>query len=265
MGLGKGSSIRQLLPEEAIKLVRLMLSEPEQRISLPEKVPYPNPKQPMLNIDGTPAEHMEIHFRPILGLHDLWYEDMLNFHIARVFDDENSSFVNCLRPLLENMSWGNLEYASSMFPWGYTAATSDFVLAFNNGSFRDTVFVLELKRERVDDYAFIQTSLYVPWVVQVLAQSATPPPPRMKVIPVVVGLDLRDNVAAPQAYQYTTHFNSGVEVMVDVSAPRFLRYEAEQIYSCLENRSQYCSDIMYTDESERLRSIDWRPPPGAVT
>lgn len=263
MGPGKGSSIRQLLPEEAIKLVRLMLSEPGQRISFPEKRPYPNKRMPLLNEDGSPAEHLRVHFRPRAGQHKLAYEDSLNFHIARVFDDINSSFVRTLKSVLGDTPWDHLEYVSSMFPWGYTAGTSDFVFAFHNGKQRYLIAVMELKKDVVDDDAFLQVSLYVPWVVQVLSQFSSPPPSELTVVPVVIGADARRNVVRPRAYDFAAQFNSGVKVNVSVTSTKFLRYQSIDVYA--HGHNHYARDIEYADESSRLKEIEWRSPKGVVT
>jgi len=263
MGPGKGSSIRQLMPEEAVKIARLMLNEPEQRMSVPAKALYPNQIQAMTNEDGSPAEHLKIHYKQRTGKHELWHEDSLNFHIARVFDNQSSSFCGTLRHALGGIPWDQLEYASSMFPWGYTAGTSDFVLAFHNGDFRYSIVVMELKKGIADDDAFLQASLYVPWCVQVLTQFAAVPPPEIRVLPVVIGRGLKSDVVKPSSYAYRAIFNSGVSVNVAVDSPRFFRYQPVDIYE--HSGSHYARDIDYLDESQGLGQISWSPPPGMVT
>ena len=262
MGKGKGSSIRHLMPEEVVKLTRLMLAEPGQRITYPTKVNYPHQKLAMTNEDGTPATDLKIHFHSRTNQHELWYEDSLNFHISRVFDDIQSSFVQTLKAAINEPGWDNLEYVSSMFPWGYTAGTADFVLAFRDKNGRYKIVILELKKGLVTDDALLQVSLYVPWVVQVLTQFAEPTPKEISVFPIVIGLNLRGTIASPQAYQYTANFNSGVKVLTHVESPKFLRYETKNAYQ--QGDIYYAKDIDYLDESNRLRPIAWLPPRGVV-
>jgi hypothetical protein len=99
MGRGKGSSIRQLLREEAVKLVRLFLSEPDQRISFPPKVPYPNPPSTIRNEDNSPADMLEVQLRPRAG-DIVTNELMLNFHISSHIDQRGSSIQTALKSFL---------------------------------------------------------------------------------------------------------------------------------------------------------------------
>lgn len=262
MGKGKGSSIRQLLPEEVVKLTRLMVAEPEQRIVFPQKANYPNPKLPMTNKDGTPATDLKIHFHSKTKRHELWNEDSLNFHIARVFDDAGSSFVKTLSRAINEPKWSNLEYASSMFPWGYTASTADFVMAFRNEKGRKKIVILEFKKGPVEDTAMLQVSLYVPWVVQVLTQYAETTTDELSVFPVAIGIGLKGTVVTPKKYQYAANFNSGAKVSVSVESPKFFRYETNGVYG--QGPMYYTKDLNYFDESSKLKSIAWTPPKGCA-
>lgn len=141
MGAGKGSSVRQLLPEEAVKITRMMLSEPGQKISFPQKVDYKFEKKEILNEDGTKVTDLEL--RPVNQTTKIVaQEHMLNFDIARSIDNPGSSFV---KELGNEFDISEMEYVSSEFPWGYTAGESDFIVAFKNKTGRYKVFVMEFK------------------------------------------------------------------------------------------------------------------------
>jgi len=156
MGAGKGSSVRQLLPEEAVKITRMMLSEAGQKISFPQKVDYKFEKKEILNEDGTKVTDLEL--RPVNRLIKIVaQEHMLNFDIACSIDDRNSSFV---KQLGNEFDIGEMEYVSSEFPWGYTAGESDFIVVFKNNTGRYKVFIMEFKRDWIDDATMIQVSLY---------------------------------------------------------------------------------------------------------
>lgn len=258
MGRGKGSSIRQLLPEEAVKLTRLMVSEPNQRLVFPPVIPYPNPKEPVVNNDSTPVEDVEIDRRPQAG-DCIKYELMLNFHIARTLDQSGSS----IRDTLSKHCSGALEYISSEFPWGYTAGESDFVCVFSENGQRRHIFVMEFKRDHVDDAAIIEASLYVPWVVQILSQFADPAPKKLTVIPVVIGRRIAEGICMPALYNYKAHFMSGVQVDVEVEHPIILTYEPINIYR--QNETWRARDIVYNDQSQHVLLINWKPPIGTVT
>jgi hypothetical protein len=260
MGAGKGSSIRQLLPEEAVKITRLMLTEPGQHVSFPKKKKYPNPKMATMNPDGkTPAEYMEIKKRSRSG--DMLVKELeLNYHIAKTIDDPNSNIRKALGRVFDNK---NLEYFSSEFPWGYTAGESDFICSFANRDGRYKIIVMEFKRDWVDDDTAIQVSLYVPWVVQIMSQFAVPTPTSMEIVPVFIGRRIAEGTCRPKEYAYRGSFNSGVKVDVTVASPICIEYVPDAINEV--KGVSYATDIEYLDRSRGLRKIDWRPPIGLVT
>jgi hypothetical protein len=124
---------------------------------------------------------------------------------------------------------------------------------------------MEFKRDWVGDEAVIQTSLYVPWVVQILTQFASPSPPRLQVVPVFIGRRLDLDACRPKPYNYKASFNSGVNVDVEVSSPIYIEYCP--IDTTLFGSKDYARDISYLDKSRLLanREIDWKPPKGTVT
>jgi len=261
MGPGKGSSIRQLLPEEAIKLTRLFLTEPGQKISFPKKIQYPNPKQTIINEDGTPASHLEVNIRPTAG--DMVRNElMINFHLSCTIDQANSSIQKALG---KHFNQNDLEYFSSEFPWGYTAGTSDFVCSFAKNGKRYKIIVMEIKKDKADDGAVIQTSLYVPWIVQVFSQFADPQPQNLEVVPVFIGRRLDPRTCIPSPYTYKVKFNFGGVVNVSVTSPIYIEYKPVDI--CKVNNTYYAKDIIYTNKSSLLknRQINWKPPVGTVT
>jgi len=115
MGPGKGSSIRHLLPEEAIKMARLLVQEPGQHIGTPS--PYqlmlgsPLAHENGLPIDELPTDHGGAVER----------EDELYYLITRQLFTKNSplrtSLVSHLPP---GITWNHIEYASSAFPCSAT-------------------------------------------------------------------------------------------------------------------------------------------------
>ena len=262
MGQGKGSSVRELLPEEALKLTRLFISEPGQRISRPSKRAYPNQVSQILNLDGTPVNHLELDFRPRAGSY-VRKELMLNFDVANTIDRRGSSIQLALGT---NFVHADLDYFSSEFPWGYTAGTSDFVCSFSKETGRYRIIVIEFKKGKVDDDAVIQTSLYVPWVTQVLTQFAKPRIEEIEVVPVFIGRKLDSSTCVPKPYSYKPKFVSGASPRVQVKMPIYIEYEPQGIYRN-NNGTYYARSIKYADRSASLvgRQIVWTPPSGTVT
>ncbi|HXG42339.1 MAG TPA: hypothetical protein VNL95_06395 [Dehalococcoidia bacterium] len=261
MGRGKGSSVRQLLPEEAVKLARLLRSEPGQQIAKAIKQPYPNQRLRILNKGNTPVEHLLLKRQgsPALKLVD--DELMLNFHVARTIDAPGSSFRAALRDAFDGME---IEYVSSEFPWGYTGGTADLVCALACGGRRRRIVIAEMKKDAVSNDAVIQVSLYVRWVVQCLAQFADPPCGELEVVPVVVGRWLDEDLCRPDTYSYTARFLSGATVGVRVWPLEILVYEPKDVYHHTSG-ALYAKDILYRNESRKVPLISWQPPAGVAT
>lgn len=270
---GKGSSIRQLAPEEAVKLTRLLRTEPGQvPPSRNPRVPYSGTKDPMLNDDGTDATHPLIttltrRGRPpkVRNEYDLcqW--------MARMFDNPNSSLVQALGL---GSDLGNLEYASVLYPWGYTAGEADFIMCFSDGARRYRIIVVEAKTANVSDAfpprgAILQVSMYVPWVIQRLMSYCHKLPDCLEVVPVTVGHDLRGGrgyrVAAPDAYDDVYHLVGGRTLDVHVSGTRFLQYHAVNPY-LVHGDTWRCERVDFSDQSGRISNrIQWIPFHGVAT
>lgn len=256
MGPGKGSSIRQLLPHEAVKLAGLFATEPGQSQLAAGAVPYPNPRLQVVNDDNTPVEHLEIERRPQAG-DIVKLELMLNFHLAQVMDRVGGSFAAAI-----GLNPDRVIYASSEFPWGYTACNADFVLVERLTDQEWRIAVVEFKRDAIDDMAVIQASLYVPWVVQTIVQFANPPPTDIRVIPVVVGQRVHANVCSPDSYGYHDQFLSGVGVDVVVERPTLVTY-APVAYQA--GPLWRAADLQYHKLAGAIPAINWKPDTGAVT
>lgn len=259
MGAGKGSSVRQLLSEEAIKLTRMMITEPGQRIAYPIRVPYGQPREPVLNSNGTNATDFELReMNNTVSI--VAQEHMINFEIARTIDRAGSSIVAALGP---DFVLDNIEYLSSEFPWGYTAGEADFVVSLAGEAGRYRLFVMEFKRDWLDDDAVIQVSLYTRWVVQVMTQFASPPVTELEVVPVLVGRRIRGGTRRPASFNFNASYNSGARVTVRVQSPRCIVYEPRNIFE--RSGKTYASTLNFLDLSAQLPQIAWIPPAGVVT
>jgi len=268
MGAGKGSSIRQLLPEEAVKLVRLLLTEPEQSIGMPH-----NNSDPV----GAPLAHQDgnsIDFLPLAENGDLFREDELYFLLAKQALEPNSEFRSALfQDMPEGMSWEHLEYVSSTFPWGYTAGAADFILIFRMPppAGRCFIVIVECKRGRAHDEAIRQVLLYAERVVQVAflsAPSEAYSDTEITVLPIVIAAgakrprNMDRRVAIPETYHESARYMERNEVRYQVLPTKFLTYATHYVTG---ERLKHYSDINLLQLAEDRRGrMSWVPPFGAV-
>jgi len=260
MGRGKGSSIRALLPEEAVKLTELLLSEPAQGIIPPPGQPYqPLVPSQIANSDGTPVTCPKINRRPRAG-DIVKIELSLNLDLAATITDPASPIRAALGARL---SRGQLEYFSSEFPWGYTGDEADFVIALRNRQYRYRLLIIEFKRDKIGPDAIVQVLLYVWWVAQICTQFAIPRPAEIEVVPIVIGRRIGDGVARPLDYSYHVDLLGSFRLEVKVRSPRILTYTPVQTFDA--GQTSYAQGIRYDDVSHQIPSISWQPPKGIGT
>lgn len=257
MGAGKGSSIRHLLPEEAVKLTRLFITEPSQVIISPGASAYRPCVQSVIdNDDGTPSIYPRL-----LNRNTLEHEVHLNLHIARTIDMPGSSIQRALGNVFSSAI---MDYWGSEFPWGYTGDYCDFVcrLRINDDSCRLLIF--EFKRGDIDDDALVEAMLYTRWVVQVCSQFADPPITKVEVVPILIG---RRNIleAIPSPFQYSAKYLFGPPKTVYVRSPEVIVYRPVGVFKNKKSGKYYAHHLEYINVSRNLQQVDWQPPNGVAT
>lgn len=276
MGRGKGSSIRQLLPEEAEKLADLLETTPDQTRVAVESVEVEN-RDAITNPDGTELEQV------------LWRNDgtkdrpwevaqelMLHTATSLQLHNRESSLYECLEvlPGLQNI-WNEslyLEYASSEVPWGYTGSTSDYALVFKRKeeSKERHVVAIEFKKGKISDSDILQVWVYMPWLAQVFGQHLDEPGGNvsLSLIPVVVGTRFNGGreygvEAIPEGYEDEQTYNSGVSVHMDVQEPTFWRYEPAMEKEPEEG--PFRSPVAFSTMEHEFPRIEYSPPVGTAT
>lgn len=171
MGAGKGSSVRILLPEEALRILRLLANFPGQEIIDQPSCLNPQHAQPLpiSNPDGSPIEEMvfvKSGGKVLIGLHDM---------LETAFSLQVRDPCSKVRVLLDKrLSSSDLycEYVSPEYPIGYTGNEIDYVLVYRSKSnpAQRHVVIVEFKR----DFGEVQSGVfqlwfYIPWVVQVFS------------------------------------------------------------------------------------------------
>jgi hypothetical protein len=257
MGAGKGSSIRHLLPEEAVKLTRLFVTEPSQAIIIPQTSPYRPAVQPTVeNDDGTPSIYPRL-----LNQNILQHEVHLNLHIARTIDSPGSSIQRALGNLFSSAI---VDYWGSEFPWGYTGDFCDFVCRLRINDRRYRLLIFEFKRGKIDDDALVEAMLYTRWVVQVCSQFTEPPATEVEVAPIIIG-SRNALKAIPAPFQYTAQYLVGPAKRVYVLSPEVIEYRPVGIFQNSASGKYYARDLEYVNVSKNLRQVAWQPPSGVAT
>lgn len=271
MGPGKGSSIRHLLPEEAIKILRLLLSEPGQIVGT-----HTGRVHPICPALAHPSGY-SIDLLPMINRQKVAREDELYHLITLQLQTPGSPFRLAIDPHLPaGITWDHLEYASSTFPWGYTAGTADYVLSFRNNDGRKFIIIVECKSGTTHDEGVVQVMLYVDRVLQVMFFAAPPSAvPRgdnpVEILPVVVAQGARrprgvnPRVAIPNDYRLTRAYWGGVTVTANVKSPVFLRYLSPPSPPELPPDLKPLADFGFLPlESQQMCNINWVPDTGAV-
>nr|AAQ72368.1 TspRI endonuclease [Thermus sp. R] len=275
MGAGKGSSVRQLLPEEALRIYKLLLTESDQRLkSLSSPSGLPTGHIPILNPDGTPLECVlttedSSKVREEISIHTALSKEVNNPHSCLY-----KRLIPKTVPGLQNL-WQThyLEYVSSEFPWGYTGSTSDYVLVFRprDGSPVRHAVVIEFKRDEVGIAEVMQAWLYMPWVAQLLGMhlgNLVGQPGRLVEVhltPVLVGARLvgrgqnRIHVL-PRGYDRTVTYYNGAKVRHVVNPPVFWEYSLKPCGS-----SQNRAEVRFSPIHLNIKTINYIPPIGTST
>jgi len=271
MGKGKGSTVRHLLPEEARKILRLLLLEPDQHLS-PPGIVTPHRSIALTHPDSRPVTDL-----PLARMGQLASEDELYFALAVQLRTRSSPLAQSLSGSFPpGLTWDNLEYMSPIFPWGYTASAADFVVVLRGERGRSLVFIIECKRDAAHDEAVLQALLYVERVVQVVSLSpdpgvVLPAGETLAVHPIVIAQGRRTprgphpEVAIPVRYDFRRTYSTGTSISVSVGETRFLVYDSPT--STTTDRGPYCDSagLSVSDLTSNYRaSIGWQPPIGAV-
>lgn len=271
MGLGKGSSIRHLLPEEAIKLTRLLMAEPGQVQGSKSRF-SDQPGPPLAHASGESIDLLPTDWKGVVNR-----EDELYYLITRQLFVPNSHFRTAIEAHFPpDVAWDHLEYASSTFPWGYTGNTADYILIFRNDAGRRFIVILECKRGRAHDETVLQVALYSERVFQVAMMGAPASAiPRgenkVEILPVVMAQGAatprisNPRIGIPEPYDFQRSYFSGPIVKAHVRSPIFLSYVAPPSApgqsAILRPADGFTFQVL---PKTRIGMIRWQPDVGAV-
>ncbi len=273
MGAGKGSSIRQLLPEEAIRVFGQLLTENPQREIPIEGVQSAPPLRPILNPDGSPLRCLMWK----RGQNEVAEEISLHTAMSLLVNDPSSWLYELLEASVPGLRglWDNfyLEYASSEFPWGYTGSTSDYVLVFRprTGAPKRHVVVFEFKMGGLDTSNVAQAWVYMPWIGQLFGMhlgSLGEGEAVVHLTPILIGSGLaRDRRGhekircLPESYTRKVRYYNGAAVVHHVNEPLLWKYVAVPGDGCPDGRSSVQFHLL----QPAIRRVSYVPTVGTST
>lgn len=277
MGDGKGSSVRQLLPEEAIGLYGLLLTEPGQKV---KKLSVP-PRLPSIAVRNEDGTDLICILRDGNNPDIVKEEISLHTVVSLEVNNPKSQLYELIRRTIPGLGdlWEThyLEYASSEFPWGYTGSTSDYVLVFRPRSGKPIrrAVVIEFKRDSIGINELAQAWLYMPWVAQLLgmhlAELAGKPDEVAEVhlTPVLVGKRLvnsRQNQirGLPKGYDRTVKYYNGATVRHVVTQPIFWKYTFKECGKCAHSQNHRAL-VEFSHISPNLPEVSYIPSIGTST
>ena len=246
---GKGSSARELLPEEAIKLTRLLISENNQKIEINKK----NIEELILEktipdfISGQ-KDKVKLKKGSTTEIFSEYYlNSYMSSNIEKIFD------------LIEDLNddLNDIEYISSFYPWGYTGSEFDFVISIKKEEKRKKIVIMEFKTGIINDNydgAILQLSLYIPWCIQRLIHNSENLDDIIEVIPVVVGnrLPKKKECKRPEEYNDVYRINDK-EYNVKVKELKYLEYKLDEIEKI--NEHNFAKKIIFEDKSNTIREV----------
>jgi uncharacterized protein (DUF983 family) len=271
MGPGKGSTIRTLLPEEAVKIAYMLATEDSQAIEHPTVQQYPGSTGGQItDYNGKPVELLRAVRSEGRRRWELEHEFHLNLYFAMNIDNPSSSVQHVLRIPLGEVDWWTTE-----FPWGYTGDTADFSLTlWDDHRGRYAIYLFEFKKGDVDKKSLAEVLLYVPWVAQVLVNQVTYSN-AVEVYPILVGVDCKlryvpDGYSLDFNYAHIPALNTPVKSLrIEVKPPIVLKYDIKNCEDILKDRARDGKEVCYTRDLELtkvdVRTRPFKPPPVTYT
>jgi hypothetical protein len=270
-GEGSGSSIRHLMPEEAVKLTRLLVEasetlspyEPESYtpVERDDKADYRGSEVvlPLTHETGVPIHNPRIEYNDDELQSRSWWEvygeKFLHLYMSWA-TGRDSQFMRQMGgfagfEIEEALS--NLEFYGIEFPWGFANDQADFVCTFSEGDERSHIIVVENKMGRVNKKAIVELMLYIPWVARTLGRYARPTPEELTVTPVMVGAGTKRTFRLTNAYEFEiSSISARCSIDVHVEDSRFLRYRPDMDTRFTLDGKEYTEDLIFDDESSEL-------------
>ena len=270
-GEGSGSSIRHLMPEEAVELSQLlveaseMLSSYESEAYTPverdDKADYRGSKTvlPLTHETGVPIHNPRIEYNNDELQSRSWWEvygeKFLHLYMswATGQDTQFMRLMGDFTGLETQEALSNLEFYAIEFPWGFANDQADFVCTFSEGGKRSHIIVIENKMGRVNKESIVELMLYVPWVARTLGRYARPTPEELTISPVMVGAGAKRTFCLTNPYEFEiSSIPNRSTIDVHVEGSRFLKYRPDSETRFTLAGKEYTEKLFFDDESSEL-------------
>lgn len=217
-GAGRERSVNPVLPEEAVKLRRLLArAEHDSKTRIvprPPAEPVPSPVKPI-------SEYLDLQNRlPIDKRGDTYlytdegsliYETILEFWIIQELSKDPARITN----QLVNLQGETVEWFSNQVLFGIGGEKSDvLVLTRNDEGLRTRAIVIELKKDAINNDTLSQVKVYAYWIAQlVTAQARTTRP--FTITPVAIGHRVARNAQPFASFSFSIPYDQPLEVRVE--------------------------------------------------
>lgn len=270
-GEGSGSSIRHLMPEEAVELARLLVeasktlspyeSDTYTPVERNDKTDYPGSETvlPLMHETGVPIHNPRIEYNDDEIQSRSWWEvygeKFLHLYMSWAAN-RDTQFMHSLGDFAGfeiEEALSNLEFYGIEFPWGFANDQADFVCTFSAGGERSHIIVVENKMGRVNKKAIVELMLYVPWVARTLGRYAKPAPEEITISPIMVGAGTKRTFRLTNPYDFEiSSISDPGTIDVQVDGSRFLRYRPDPETRFTLGGKEYTEDLIFDDRSSEL-------------
>lgn len=245
-GAGRERSVNPILPEEAVKLQRLLQRVHQQQRNAPIPTQIGVSPTNVHGMQGIISIFDYLDFRrqyplkrgnQLVSGHlydmqgELVYETVLEFWIIRELVQHPVALLQTFDiPQSETLEW----FANQIL-FGIGGEKSDtLILMRNTEGKRCRAVVIELKKGTIDQEACEQVKRYAYWIAQLVTANAEASNPFV-ITPIVIGFRKSQNLQLFSSYhfyiQYQTHSQR-----IQVEAPRIYRYEVDTTRNTLHLR-----------------------------
>lgn len=227
-GAGRERSVNPILPEEAVKLRRLLErvenTQANQRIPSPPQIATPTPKRLIkeyLNFQ----RQIQIARRGTTHLYTgdgaLLYETILEFWLIQELSQRPDSVLQ----RLDVAQGETVEWFSNQVLFGIGGEKSDvLILTRNADGLRCRAIVVELKKDSVNNDTLNQVRAYAYWIAQlVTAQVETSRP--FTITPVAIGHRVARNAQPFAPFSFVIPYSHPLEVQAE--SPRVYTYTVD--------------------------------------
>jgi len=255
MGAGKGSTTRQILPEEAAMLTRWLRDEARGDVDYPARRNYSTPSDQLEPL----SDHNDAHHDGMYMVGDsgkLAKELYLNIYFAQ--NAERKSAFQREIPDVYNIE--DVEHFSTEYPIGAAGDEVDFVVSFKDDQKdRYRINLFEFKKGKINNRCLGEMMLYIPWITQSFSQFPKPEITEVEVVPILVGYGKTERgkyaLRRTEQYSFTETYVSGNKVETTVTPSRVLLYDTKNIAT--KNGDKYAQNLEFEEVSGDCEKVNW--------